>query len=124
VATGFKRPGLVYILAVVGALVTLSTVHAAVYFNSGSDLYEACQLQDDPFARGVCTATISGAYDMMVALGYVCSGLPEGVTRNQLRDVVINYLRDHPETRNSPAVLNIALAMKAAFNCKAPETTP
>jgi hypothetical protein len=123
VSRGFKRPGFVYILAAIGPLVTLSTVHGAGYFNTGNDLYDACQLEDDPFARGVCTATVSGAYDMMIALGYVCSGITDGVTQNQLRDVVVNYLRDHPETRSAPAVFNIALAMKASFNCKAPETT-
>ncbi|MCJ7597981.1 MAG: hypothetical protein MUO41_05010 [Methyloceanibacter sp.] len=93
--------------------------HAEGYFDDGDTLYYTCREKEgDPFSQGACLGTVSGAWDMMRALGYVCK--VKGVTRAQAKDVVLKYLEDHPEKRKGPAVLNIILAMEAAFDCIAP----
>jgi hypothetical protein len=55
--------------------------------------------------------------DMMIALGFKCSRVAEA-TREQSKDVLVKYLADHPETRNSPAAFLAAAAFEQAFNCK------
>jgi hypothetical protein len=62
--------------------------------------------------------TVSGALDMMRALGYVCK--LEGVTREQAKDAVLKYLADHPEKTKVATVFQIIPAMEAAIDCKAP----
>ncbi|MBM3544346.1 MAG: hypothetical protein FJX44_07575 [Alphaproteobacteria bacterium] len=101
-------------LAVAGA-----DAHAQGFFDDGDMLYYACrERKDDPFAQGACLGTVSGALDMMRALGYDCK--VKGVTRAQAKDAVVKYLEDHPEKRAGPAVLSIIEAMQAALDCKAP----
>ena len=86
------------------------------YFDTGNRLYGFCQKPKNSPLEAACIGTISGGYDMMVALGYKCQD--DGVTREQLKDVVVKYLKDHPERRNAPAVFNIVLAVQAAFSCE------
>jgi Rap1a immunity proteins len=105
------------ILVVAGA-----NAHAEGFFDDGDTLYYTCRekgdKEADPFSQGACLGTVSGAWDMMRALGYACK--VKGVTRAQAKDVVLKYLEDHPEKRHGPAVLNIILAMEAGFDCIAP----
>ena len=61
---------------------------------------------------------ISGALDMMRALGFVCK--LDGVTREQAKDAVLKYLEEHPEQTKVAVVLQIIPAVEAAFDCKAP----
>ena len=75
-----------------------------IYFDTGNELYGFCQKPKGAELAAVCIATISGSYDMMTALGYKCQD--DGVTREQLKDVVVKYLQDHPEQRNAPAVFD------------------
>jgi hypothetical protein len=39
------------------------------------------------------------------------------VTNRQVQDVVVNYLKAHPETRHQDARLLVALAIREAFGC-------
>ena len=89
------------------------------YFDTGNDLYDRCR-QVDSISKAICIATVSGALDMMTALGYKCS-LDATVTREQMKDVTVKYLQDHPATRNQPAVFSIFIAMKESFGCKLAE---
>jgi hypothetical protein len=98
-------------------LIVVGTVDAAsAYFDTGNDLYDVCRRKTDHF-QGACIATISGAFDMMYALGYTCEGAGD-VTREQLRDVAVKFLTDNPQHRNAPAVFSILLAFETAFRCK------
>jgi hypothetical protein len=65
---------------------------------------------------GTLPATISGAYDMMSALGYKCRD--KGVNRGQVRDVVLKYMRENPQDRHVPAVFLIAIAGETLLGCK------
>ncbi len=46
------------------------------------------------------------------------SCIPENVTNGQVSDVVIKYLRDHPEERHILAAILVVKAMAEAFPCK------
>jgi len=98
------------------ALFSVATSDAAIgYFSTGNDLYQECQSKSSQL-KAACAGVIVGAYEMMEALGYECMG--ERVTREQVRDVVLKYLREHPEHRHEPAAVSIIMAMEAAFFCK------
>jgi Rap1a immunity proteins len=110
-----KRKIFIGLLMVVAAG---ESAHAQGFFDDGETLYYTChEKADDPFAQGACLGTVSGALDMMRALGYDCK--VKGVTRAQAKDAVLEYLEDNPEKRKGPAVLNIIEAMEAALDCKA-----
>ena len=59
---------------------------------------------------------LDGIADAAVGLGYTC--YPTGVTQAQLREVVMKYLRDHPERLNDPAPLLVLNGLLEAFPCK------
>jgi hypothetical protein len=81
------------------------------FFDTGNRLYETCQLTDD-FDDGFCGGTVSGAWDMMVLWGFRCEGNPKDVDRRQFRNIVVNYLRDHPDEKDSgPAASLIVQAI-------------
>jgi hypothetical protein len=62
----------------------------ASYFDTGNELYDVCQKPKGSALEGACIGTISGGYDMLTALGYRCED--DGVTRGQLRDVVVKNI--------------------------------
>lgn len=48
--------------------------------------------------------------------------IPAEVTNQQIRDVVVNYLRDHPETRQYSSASEVVVALGKAWPCSvAPE---
>jgi hypothetical protein len=110
-----KREILVWLLMLV---VAGASAHAEGFFDDGDTLNYTCREEEGSFARGACLGTVSGALDMMRALGYVCK--LEGVTREQAKDAVLKYLADHPEKTKVAAVFQIIRATEAAFHRKAP----
>jgi hypothetical protein len=59
---------------------------------------------------------VDGIADAAVGLGYTC--YPEGVAQAHIREVVLKYLRDHPERLNDPAPLLVLNGLFEAFPCK------
>jgi len=56
--------------------------------------------------------------DMMKKLGYSCPS--SDMTRAQIADVLIKFLRDHPENRQKAAAALAVEAFKAWPGCKSP----
>jgi len=63
---------------------------------------------------GFCYGYVAGVVDMLYT---VC--LPDGMTRQQVIDVLTLWLRDHPEKRHLPASSLVAGALKEKFPCSA-----
>lgn len=59
---------------------------------------------------------VDGIADAAVGLGYAC--YPTGVDQAQIREVVMKYLRDHPERLDDPAPLLVLNGLIEAFPCK------
>ena len=112
----------------------------AVNIMSGNDLYSACsqgakldtanraemtrnEVADAEANKDWCTAYIQGAQQTIALVRFdtskvYASSCPENsVTNQQAQDVIIKYLRDHPENRHLPAPSLIALALHDAFPC-------
>ncbi len=110
------------LLAAAVGLAGISSAHAgAPTFRKGNELYWFCTAetkvkseQDDVrIARFLCGAYIEGAIDGNNKS--LC--LRNGVNSSQLVDVVVNYLRAHPESRDFNAASVVGVAVREAF-CK------
>lgn len=94
---------------------------------TGNDLQGYCT-DARPGADGFCFGYIIGAIDGLISgvrhtgtgatpadvLG-IC--IPNGVTKGQIRDVVLAFLTDHPEKRHEVAPVLVRGALAAAFPC-------
>ena len=102
-------------LAVSGCLFLFVSTPAAAYFDTGNEVYERC-IAADKTKHQTCLATASAYFDMMRALGYSCSG--EKVTRRQVADVFVKFLRENPESRQKPGPSLAVEAFSKGFGCK------
>ena len=113
-----------------GAIDSGSAARAGVF--TGNELYAICTSSDSS-DRAECLGYVvgladAGAYNPIVMKGYYTGWganlgqarwcLPEGVIVTQIRDVVLNYLRDKPQWRNSGAAGLAAFALEDAWPCK------
>jgi hypothetical protein len=96
-------------------------------FATGNDLLEACENETNTFQSARCRGFVEGAvggYELATNDSSVLAPtdlrlcIPQGVTHGQELDVVLKFLRAHPEMRHkSPAALTV-LANLDAWACK------
>ena len=90
-------------------------------FQSGTALIEEC-LSDSPELQGRCIGYIAGVAgalgDERIGDARVC--IPDGrrVSNDQLRVLVLAWLRGHSEERHLPAAGLIAEALSEVFVCQ------
>ena len=120
------------ILKTIAILLTLSTTWlpapASAEWKDGNVLLDHCSKEkDDPvyyINESACLMYILGVYDGLEmdnaihkTKKYYC--VPENVQARQIREIVVAYLKKHPENRQWPAAGLITIALKEAFPCKA-----
>jgi len=87
-------------------------------FFTANDLYDKCTAESL-----ICAAYVAGMADALVHDGTVC--LPQRkVTTRQLVDVVMAYLRAHPEARIFSAASIGDVAFTQAFPCVSKRRPP
>ena len=91
----------------------LETTTTALF--DGNRVYELCSSQE-LLKKQYCLAYIAGLTDAFNWDRFICS--PEHTTEGQVRDVVSNFLHDHPETRHYSAPSLAREALRQAFPCK------
>ena len=95
-------------------------------FENGNNLFGVCS-DDHHFNQAYCKGYTVGVADALMivnsqvanvgSMPSVC--LPKDhVAPEQVRDVVVQYLAAHPETRHEAAAGNALKALLAAFPCK------
>ena len=101
-----------------------SNYHA---FYSGNMFYEKCSDGN----QTICTTYVMGVYDAYKAMQDfseikendqktgICD--PTSVTSQQLTDIALKYVKEHPESRHYIAARLIIIAIKIAFPCKGVE---
>lgn len=92
-------------------------VHAVVH---GNELLQLCTGEPDaPDSFDSCDTYIIGATDALdlVALHLTNICRPERHSIQQLRDITVNWLEEHPEERHRPAAKLIGLALAEAWPC-------
>jgi len=106
-------------------LLTMAPAHAQhVSTVTGNQLLEYCESKD-AFAQGLCDGYITGASDIESMEGSAFpdrrrSCTPNTVTNGQMTDVVVKYLKDHPEERHMLAAVLVVEAVTKAFPCSSP----
>jgi hypothetical protein len=103
-------------------LVSASAHSQRVSTMTGNTLLEACESKD-AFQHALCLGYIQGATDIDAMDGATFperrrSCVTENVTNGQIEDVVVKYLRDHPEERHLLAAILVVRAVAKAFPCK------
>lgn len=90
--------------------------------DSGNSIWSYCQKKIS--SKLICAGYIHGVADAIFNLGEL--GQPfvlwracyqNGITNGQIKDVVVQFLRDNPSLRNGPAPLLIAEALSKAWPC-------
>ncbi|MEG3143346.1 Rap1a/Tai family immunity protein [Sphingomonas sp. RT2P30] len=85
---------------------------------SGDALLADCASRT-PIRRQACRSYIAGVVDarrMPETVNWASVCEPEGMTREQLADIVVVYLRDNPSKRRLPASDLVLLALQG-FPC-------
>jgi hypothetical protein len=84
-------------------------------FKNGTELYQACTVSDSVHTS-FCIGYVMGVSDSLQSLHLTCS--PKQATGRQVTDLVVSYLRDHPDARQYVAAQEVTLALVKAFPCK------
>lgn len=89
-------------------------------YYDGDTLYAECT--GEPDARNRCLGYVTGVADVLAAAvvrgDVTIACLPPEVAGDQARDVVVNFLRDNPQSRRYPAASQVELALSNAFPCR------
>jgi hypothetical protein len=89
-------------------------------FYTGHKLFSYCTGTEE--LQLVCSGYVSGVLDTLAIYrnllkrGIVC--LPGSVTMGEAKDVVVNWLRAHPEERQFTAAGSVTAALQETFPCK------
>jgi hypothetical protein len=108
------------LLAFLGVLTSSGPTWADTFFTffDGNDLYEQCQ-GSHPHQSGMCTGYIIAATEGSTSEGNACVPTGEGtIYASQATDIVIRYLRDHPERRHAPAYSLVGTALSEVWPCR------
>jgi hypothetical protein len=99
------------------ALLATSTAQAQRVSNvKGTTLLKACTGAN----ATACDAYVDGFSDAIVAGGkdHALACIPKSSTGTELRDVLVKFLKDHPEDQNLKATTLATRAFAKAYPCK------
>jgi hypothetical protein len=89
-------------LAIAAGIVALTPARGS---SAENDLYARCTSADGSTGDEVCNAYINGVVngiftDQIANEQHTPVCIPDGTTTPQVRDIVVRFLRDHPEGRS------------------------
>ena len=84
---------------------------------TGNDLVAACT-SAKPLEYGMCVGYISGVVDGFLVADRATVCIPAGLTRGQLRDVVVAGIADSPRDSAQEGYVVTLLALSRAFPCR------
>ena len=88
--------------------------------NDGNELLGHCN-DEGYYTQGVCMGIIQGTMNTLDSWALANESTPHcrpaNATWGQIQDVVVSYLKRHPETRNESSSLLILKAQRAAWPC-------
>lgn len=102
------------VLVVAVGLFWTTTVFAAV--DTGGALFDTCNNQNDKSKQSYCLGYIAGVTDVLTGMHIICAGQRIGL--DEIKDVVVKYLREHPGERDMDADDLTSTALTSAFPCK------
>lgn len=118
--------GLVSLALVSGQTPPAPEIRIEPVINTGAGLLENCTVDaaasgkaEREYHLGLCIGFIKGVTNTLSEqrLGDICP--PDDLTNEGLKDVVVAWLRKHPEFLDAPAVGAVVSATTEAFPCEA-----
>ena len=103
-------------LIIVACTILSGSAFAAKAFLTGDDLLHECNGSSYSYTIGVCVGYVMGVSDTLSMSGTICGD--QHVSASQMGDIVIKYLRDHPEGGRYSASDQVEAALKSAFVCR------
>jgi len=94
----------------------LVTAPAHAEFMDGDKLLATCK-SSVPIEIADCFGYTTGVFDAL-SNALICS--PDGITRGQVRDIVVAYLQSKPEERHKTADVLIGNVLSALWPCRRP----
>jgi Rap1a immunity proteins len=110
--------GLIALVLATGLLwVTSGFAQNFTAFETGDELIDVCNVPtlDPRHFNDLCAGYIAGVSDVLNSQGTICT--PKEVTLHQTVDVILNYVREHPEQRSMAAPVLTRAALGQAFPC-------
>ena len=110
-----------YIVAATLAFAPMAVQAQVVGPDNGNELLKNCT-ESDYFSQGLCYGYIRGINHTLDVWAYTNKAQPfcrpDGVSFQQLRDVVVSYIQAYPAKRNEPAAWLVTQAEVAAWPCQ------
>jgi hypothetical protein len=113
---------MIRLLAVVAAAMPLTMGSAlALGYMSGDDLLANCKADVDSNGQGRCLGYIAGLADFIITRqelrkqADIC--FPDGVSAEQMRDIVVRFLEARPEIRQYKADGAVVEALVKVWSC-------
>ncbi len=108
-----------YVLFAIAAPFLISvTAHAG--FENGNALYDECRARNASPNLSHCYSYLEGVVDTSELYRLMVGAprcVPDHVTAGQIKDIVLNSLRHHPEKRQQDASQLAIEAIATAFKC-------
>jgi len=109
--------GLMALVLAIGLLWTTPIfAQSFTAFQTGNELFDVCNVRADDQRHLFCVGYVAGESDALNSQGTICT--PKDVTVHETVDVILNYLRQHPEQRHMAAPALTGSALVQAFPCK------
>jgi hypothetical protein len=89
-------------------------------FYTGNDLWETCNREDKAasgFCQGYAAAIVDSLSSVAQLNGTCFADVPDPVSVDQVKDVIIKRLRDFPESRHYTAFSIATAAIQAVWPC-------
>ena len=98
------------------ALCVATVPCAGAGFDTGNSLLRSCMSENLNLCLGYTSAISDAMGDGGIVRGRIAC-IPVGVTRGQVEDVAVQFLKQHPEKRHFAADSLVAQALSKAFPC-------
>jgi len=105
------------------SLLATTPAWAALELSTGNGFLSACgkaEEEKDYFAQGLCYGFMKGVIErdaiLMRPLRRIC--IPDSATNRQNMDIVLAYVRGHPQTRHVQTIILMSVAFNEAFPCQ------
>ena len=100
-----------------GLTIALALWPRAALALTGNELLKRCE-DNDAVQRAFCVGYVIGVADMVEEgpSGLIC--VATGVSNGQLSDIVVKFLRDHPERRHYSANSLVGVALMETYPCQ------
>lgn len=103
-------------LALVIGVLAVTARPAGAQFYSGNKLNEVCTATDETrILLAACVGYVTGAFDFLVWRKGAC--VPDTVSMAHLTDIVMTYLKEHPEKRELVAAEIVAAVTADTWPC-------